>query len=125
MAWTRFFRRRYWDEERSRELDTYLQIETDENIARGMPPDQARSAARKKLGNPTLVREEIYRMNSIGYLETFWQDVRYGARMLRRNLGFTSIAIASLALGIGANSTIFQLLDAVRLRTLPVKDPQR
>ena len=58
MAWTRFFRRRYWDEERSRELDTYLQIETDENIARGMPPDHARSAALKKLGNPTLVREE-------------------------------------------------------------------
>src|SRR6202049_751023 len=125
MAWTRFLRRRYWDSERSRELDTYLQIETDENIARGMPLDQARSAARKKLGNPILVREEIYSMNSIGYLETFWQDVRYGARMLRRNLGFASIAIASLALGIGANTTIFQLLDAVRLRTLPVKDPQR
>ena len=124
MPWLRFFRRRYWDEERSRELEAYLEIETDENITRGMPPDQARSAARRKLGNPTLVREEIYRMNSISLLETLWQDVRYAARLLRLNLGFTTVAVASLALGIGANTAIFQLLDAVRLRTLPVRNPR-
>ncbi len=67
MAWTRFFRRRYWDRERARELDAYLETETDENIARGMSPDEARSAARRKLGNPVMVREEIYRMNSISF----------------------------------------------------------
>ncbi len=125
MKWPRFLRRRYWDAERSRELDTYIQIETDENLARGMPPDEARSAARRKLGNPILVREEIYRMNSIGYLEAFWQDLRFGARLLRLNLGFATVAIASLALGIGVNTTIFQLLDAFRMRALPVKEPQR
>src|SRR5271168_780179 len=125
MAWSRFWQRGDWDAERARELEAYLQIETDENIARGMTPDQARSAARRKLGNPIQVREEIYRMNSIGFIETFWKDLRHGARMLRRNPGFAIIAIASLALGIGANTTIFQLLDAVRLRALPVKDPQR
>lgn len=124
MAWTRFFRRRYWDAERARELRGYIEIETDENMARGMPPDEARSAAHRKLGNEVLVREEIYNMNSIGFLESFWQDLRYGACSLRLNLGFATIAIASLTMGIGANTTIFQLLDAIRLRSLPLKNPQ-
>src|SRR5215469_11549499 len=57
-------------------------------------------------------------------VETFWQDLRYGGRLLRLNPGFAAIAVLSLALGIGANTAIFQLLDAVRLRTLPVKNPQ-
>ena len=63
-------------------------------------------------------------MNTIGFIETLWQDVRFGARLLRLNPGFAVVAIASLALGIGANTAIFQLIDAVRLRTLPVKSPQ-
>jgi predicted permease len=125
MKWTKFLRRRYWDAERAREIRGYIEIETDENIARGMPPEEARSAAHRKLGNEVLVREEIYSMNSIGFLETFWQDLRYGARSLRLNLGFATIAIASLTIGIGANTTIFQLLDAIRLRSLPVKNPQQ
>ena len=124
MGWSRFFRRRYWDRERSRELQTYVDIETGENIARGMTPDEARYAARRKLGNATLIGEEIYRMNTIGFIETLWHDLRFGARLLRLNPGFAAVAIASLALGIGANTAIFQLIDAVRLRTLPVKSPQ-
>ena len=124
MSWLRFFRRRYWDEERARELQAHLDIETDENIARGMMPDEARFAARRKLGNPTQIREEIYRMNSIGFVETLWKDLRFGARLLRLNPGFTLVAILSLALGIGANTAIFQLLNAVLLRTLPVENPQ-
>src|SRR5438552_9820792 len=124
MGWSRFFRRRYWDRERSRELQAYIDIETSENIARGMTPDEARYAARRKLGNSIQIREEIYRMNTIGFIETLWQDVRFGARLLRLNPGFAVVAIASLALGIGANTAIFQLIDAVRLRTLPVKNPQ-
>jgi len=58
MSWLRYFRRAYWDQERSRELQAYLDIETDENIARGMPSEEARYAARRKLGNPTQIREE-------------------------------------------------------------------
>ncbi len=123
MGWTRFFRRRKWDGERCLELQSYVEIETDENISRGMPADAALHSARKKLGNSTLIREYVYQMNSIGFVETLWQDLRHGARLLRLNPGFTSVAILSLALGIGANTSIFQLLDAIRLRTLPVKNP--
>src|SRR5438270_4459139 len=125
MSWTRFFRRRQWDQERAHEMEAYLEIETDENIARGMPPDDAREAARRKLGNRARIREDIYRMNTFGLLETFWQDVRYGARLLRINPVFALVAITSLALGIGANTAIFQLLDAVRMRTLPVQHPKQ
>ncbi|MGH9377753.1 MAG: permease prefix domain 1-containing protein [Terriglobia bacterium] len=72
MGWMRFFRRKHWHEERGRELQSYLEIETRENMARGMEPEEACYAARRKLGNPTLIREEIYHMNSIGFLETLW-----------------------------------------------------
>ncbi len=120
----RFFRRESWDAERAREIESYLEIEAAENIARGMTAADAWFAARKKFGNTTLVREEIYHMNSLGILETLWSDLRYGARLLRLNPGFAAAAILSLALGIGANTAIFQLLDAVRLRALPVKNPQ-
>ena len=125
MRWLRFFRRDRWDAERARELASYLDIETDENIARGMTPEAARTAACRKLGNPTLIREQVYDMNSLGLLETTWHDMRFGARMLKRNPGFAMVAILSLALGIGANTAIFQLIDAVRLRALPVDAPER
>jgi putative ABC transport system permease protein len=125
MSLSRFFRRRQWDEERARELDAYLEITMEENIARGMSPEQARDAARKKLGNRTQIREEIYRMNTFAFVESIFHDLRYGARLLRLNPGFALVAIASLALGIGANTAMFQLIDSVRLRTLPVKDPQQ
>jgi putative ABC transport system permease protein len=125
MSITRFFRRGRWDDERARELESYVAIETDENIARGMPPDAARAAAERKLGNRTLIREDIYYMNTIGFLDSAWRDLRYGARLLRVNPGFAVVAILSLSLGVGANTAIFQLLDAVRIRTLPVEEPSR
>jgi putative ABC transport system permease protein len=124
MGLKRFFRRSKWDDERARELEAHLAIETDENVARGMSPRDARDAARRTLGNTTLVREEIYQMNTISVLDAAWRDLRYGARLLRLDPGFALVAIFSLALGVGANTAIFQLLDAVRLRTLPVTDPQ-
>ncbi len=125
MSWTRFFRRRYWDEERARELEAYLEIETDENIARGMSPEQARYAARRKLGNLTLIREEIYHMNSLGWLETFWQDLRFAVRMLRKSPGFTAVAGFMLALGIGMTTTIFSAANDFLLRPLPFSNSER
>jgi predicted permease len=125
MSWTRFFRRRHWDEERSREIEAYLEAETSDNIARGMPCEEARCAAHKKLGNRAQLREEIYRMNTATFFEGLWQDLRYAGRSLRRSPGFAAVAIASLALGVGANTAIFQLLDTVRMRTLPVHRPEQ
>jgi putative ABC transport system permease protein len=124
LSWSRFFRRDHWDDERARELEAHLAIETDENIARGMTPRDARDAARRKVGNVTRIREDIYHMNTIGWLDSFWRDVKYGARLLRLNPAFAVVATLSLALGIGANTAIFQLLDAVQFRMLPVAHPQ-
>src|SRR5439155_20125163 len=97
--------------------------EIDDNIARGMTPDEARRAAHRKLGNPTRIREEIYEMNTIPFLDTIWQDLRYGMRILRKNPTFSFVVIMTLALGTGANAAIFQLVNALRLRSLPVEQP--
>jgi predicted permease len=121
----RFFRRRRWDRERALELDAYLETETQDNIARGMTLDDARSAARRKLGNPTLVREEIYRMNTAGIVDALWRGLKYALRQWRRSPGFAAAAVLSLALGIGANTAIFTVLDQVLLRLLPVRDPNQ
>jgi len=123
MSWLRYLRRSLLDRERRRELDSYVDIETDDNIARGMSPAEARSAALRKLGNRTLLLEEVYTMNTLGWLDTTWRDLRYGARVLWRQPAFTTVAILSLTLGVGANTAIFQLIDTVRLRTLPVDVP--
>ncbi len=125
MAWRHIFRRSDRDAEAAREIASYIAIETDDNIARGMTPQAAHDAAVRKFGNATRVREEIFVMNTIGPIDTVWQDLKYAARLLKRDKGFAVAAILSLALGIGANTAIFQLLDAVRLRTLPVDEPQQ
>jgi predicted permease len=122
MAWSRFLKRRFWDEERAQEIQSYIEIETDENIARGMSSEQAKSAAHKKFGNGTYIREEIYRMNTIGFIESLWKDMRYAFRSLCRNPGFAATAIITLAIGIGANTAVFNVVDAMIFRPLPYQD---
>ncbi len=123
MRWRRYFQRSDRDAELSRELAHYVAQETDDNIARGMHADAARLAALRKLGNRRVIREDVYEHNSIGWLEVVLQDLRYGVRQLRRRPGFAAAAIVSLALGIGANTAIFTLVDQILLRLLPVANP--
>jgi predicted permease len=125
MRWNRFFLRNHWDAQRSHEIDSYLEIEIEENVARGMSPEEARYAARRKLGNPVLIREEIYTMNSLGFFEMLSQDLRYALRTFKRSPAFTLLAVLSLALGIGGNAAMFSLIDGVLIRPLPYSEPER
>jgi predicted permease len=119
MSWTRFFRRSRWDAERSRELESYLEIEIDDNLARGLSPDAARQAALRKLGNRTRIREDIYRINTAAVLETLARDLRYSLRMLRRNPTFAVVSLLTLGLGIGGTTAVFTVVNGVLIKPLP------
>jgi hypothetical protein len=123
MSLLRFIHRKQWDTERAAELESHLQIETDRNVEAGMSSADARTAAYLKLGNPTRIRETIYEMNSISFLDTLWCDLRFSLRSLSKRPGFTMVVVLSLALGIGANTAIFSLVDGIVFRPLPVPNP--
>jgi macrolide transport system ATP-binding/permease protein len=125
MRLRRFLRRRQWDEERARELEVHIQLEIDDNLARGMAPQEARRRACLKLGNPTAIREEIWKMNSLVSLEELGRDLRYALRQLLRSPGFALIAVVTLALGIGVNTAIFSMANGLVFSSLHVEQPSQ
>src|SRR3954452_22165883 len=125
MGWKRFFMRRATRQESAFELEAYLKTETEENIARGMSPHEARRAARIKLGNVTNILGDISEQDSFHLLETLVQDVRFGLRSLLKNRGFAFVSLLTLALGIGANTAIFTVIDGTLIRALPFPNANR
>jgi len=107
------------------ELRFHLEQRTDDFIAQGMSPQEARRQAALLFGNRTALRESTRDRDVLVWLDNTWQDIRYGLRGMRQRPGFTAAAVLSLALGIGANTAIFTLLDQVLLRNLPVRQPEQ
>jgi predicted permease len=119
------FRKRESDQEIADELESHLEMHVADNLRRGMNPQQARREALMKLGGVAQTEERYRERRGLPILEVLLQDLRFGARMLRKNSGFTAVAVVTLALGIAVNATMFSLVSTFLLRRPPGREPER
>src|SRR5215831_2046883 len=119
------FLKRKMERDLEDEIRSHLDMQIEDNLRLGMSPEEARYEALRKFGGVEQVKESYRDRISLSSVDSTLQDLRYGLRMLWKDKGFTAVALFSLALGIGANTAIFSLVDAVLIKTLPVKNPER
>jgi predicted permease len=119
------FLKRNLEQEMADEIESHLEMQIEDNQRQGMSPEEARYVALRKFGGVDQVKEVYRDRRGLPFVETFLRDLRYGGRMLRRSPIITTVAIVSLALGIGANTALFSVVEAVLLKTLPVEAPDR
>jgi len=118
-------RRKSRDEDLDRELRSHLEAEAEEQRENGLAPEAAGYAARRAFGSPTLSKEKTRETWDWVWLERFAQDLRYASRQIKKTPGFAIVVIVTFALGVGANSALFTVTNAVLLKMLPVHDPQQ
>ncbi|MES2695554.1 MAG: permease prefix domain 1-containing protein, partial [Verrucomicrobiota bacterium] len=119
------FRRRQIERELDDELQAHVEFATEANLAAGMSPVEARRAALRELGHVESMKERYRDQRSLPWLEELLQDLRYGARQLRKAPGFALAAIATLAIGIGSTTAIFSMVHSITLRPLPYPESER
>lgn len=120
LRWRALWKRRQLESDLEDELAFHLAMREEKNQKEGVV-----ESAQRSFGNPALVKEDLRDQWTFRLVETFWRDLRYAARMLRRSPGFTLVAILSLAIGIGGNTAIFSVVDAILLKSLPVRGPEQ